>query len=81
MADSPPFRTGYMSLLLPFGTGEQELRRIIRERVIHALAATGEWPVRMEVVTSRRSDDGQMTRWFVEYETGPHGQSIYQPDV
>jgi hypothetical protein len=80
MADPPAFRTGYMSLILPSDTGEQELRRIVRESVINALAATGEWPVRIKVVTSKRSDDGQTKRWFVEYETGPRGAVIDQPD-
>jgi hypothetical protein len=44
------------------------------------LAATGEWPIRVYVVTSTGSDDGQTKRWFVEYETGPYGQVIDQPD-
>ena len=73
MADPPAFRTGYMSILLPVETGEGEVRRIIRESVIRALAATGEWPIRVDVVTSTGSDDGQTKRWFVEYETGPYG--------
>jgi hypothetical protein len=80
MADSPAFRTGYLSLILPSSTGEQQLRRSIRERVIHALAATGEWPVRIVIVTSQRVDDESMRRWFVEYETGPPGGPIEQPD-
>jgi hypothetical protein len=81
MIHTPLFRTGYMSILLPVETGEGEVRRIIRESVIHALAATGEWPVRVYVVTSKGSDDRQTKRWFVEYETGPHGQVIDdQPD-
>jgi hypothetical protein len=81
MADPPAFRTGYMSILLPVETGEGEVRRIIRESVIRALAATGEWPIRVDVVTSKASDDGQTKRWFVEYETGPQGQVIDdQPD-
>jgi hypothetical protein len=77
--DPPAFRTGYMSIRLPVETGEGEIRRIIRESVIRALAATGEWPIRVDVVTSTRSD-GQTKRWFVEYETGPYGQAIDQPD-
>jgi hypothetical protein len=80
MADSPGFRIGSMSVLLPAETGEGEVRRLIRESVIRALAATGEWPVRIHVVVSKRSDDGQTKRWFVEYETGPYGQAIDQPD-
>jgi len=31
-------------------------------------------------VTSTGSDDGRTKRWFVEYETGPYGQVIDQPD-
>jgi hypothetical protein len=80
MADPPAFRTGYMSILLPVETGKGEVRHIIRESVIRALAATGEWPIRVDVVTSTGSDDGQTKRWFVEYETGPYGQAIDQPD-
>ena len=80
MAESPAFRTGYMSILLPVETGEGEVRRIIRESVIRALAAAGEWPIRVDVVTSKGSDDGRTKRWFVEYETGPYGQVIDQPD-
>jgi hypothetical protein len=80
MADPPVFRTGYISVLLPVETGEGEVRRIIRESVIRALAATGEWPIRIDVVTSKASDDGQTKRWFVEYETGPYGQVIDQSD-
>ena len=48
--------------------------------VIRALAAAGEWPIRIDVVTSTGSDDGRTKRWFVEYETGPYGQVIDQPD-
>ena len=80
MAESPAFRTGYMSLLLPSSTGDLEVRSSIRNMVIDALAATGEWPIRVGVVTSTGSDDGQTKRWFVEYETGPYGQGIDQPD-
>jgi hypothetical protein len=80
MADPPAFRTGYMSLLLPAETGEGQLRRLIRESVIRALAATNEWPIRVDIVTGQMSDDGQTKRWFVEYETGPYGEVIDQPD-
>ena len=80
MADPPAFRTGYMSILLPVETGEGEIQRIIRESVIRALAATDEWPIRVDVVTSTGSDDGQTKRWFVQYETGPYGEVIAQPD-
>lgn len=80
MADRPAFRTGYMSLLLPADTGEGEARRLIRESVIRALAATDEWPIRIDVVTSKRSDDGHSKRWFVEYQTGPYAEVITQHD-
>ena len=53
MADPPAFRTGCMSILLPVETGEGEVRRVIRESVIRALAAAGEWPIRVDVVTAR----------------------------
>ncbi len=55
MADQPAFRTGYLSILLPVETREGEVQRIIRESVIRALAASGEWPIRVEVVTSTGS--------------------------
>ena len=80
MADRPAFGTDYMSLLLPPETGEGEVRRLIRESVIRALAATDEWPIRIDVVTSMRADDGHTRRWFVEYETGPYEEVITQPD-
>ena len=68
MADPPAFRTGYMSILLPVETGEGEVRRVIRESVIRALEAAGEWPIRVDVVTSKGSDDGRTKRW------GPTGR-------
>jgi hypothetical protein len=80
MVHAPPFRTGYMSLVLPVETDEVEIGHIIRESVVHALAVAGEWPVRVEIVTSNRYDDGQTKRWFVEYETGPYGQVLDQLD-
>ena len=80
MADRPAFRTDYMSLLLPAETDEGEVRRLIRESVIRALAATDEWPIRIDVVTSQRSDDAHTKRWFVGYETGPYGEVIAEPD-
>ena len=81
MIHTPLFRTGYTSILLPVETGEGEVRHIVRESVIRALAATGEWPIRVDVVTSTGSDDKQTKRWCVEYQTGPYGQVIDdQPD-
>ena len=47
MADSPPFRTGYLSVLLPVRGRDQLLRRTIRKTVIAALGATGERAVRV----------------------------------
>lgn len=76
MAESSAFRTGYISLLLPASTGDLELRSTIRNTVIDALAATGEWPARLRIVTSTLVDSGDMKRWFVEYETGPMGEAV-----
>jgi hypothetical protein len=80
MADSSAFRTGYISLLLPASTGNLELRTTIRNLVIDALAATGEWPVRLTIVTSKLVDSGDMKRWFVEYETGAMGEAVELAD-
>jgi hypothetical protein len=67
-------RTGYLSLLLPVGTPEVRRPSLLRQLVVDALAATGEWPARVEIVTHRRAEDAGMQRWFVEYETGrPEG--------
>jgi hypothetical protein len=55
------------------------VRSTIRNMVIDALAATGEWPVRVHIVTSKIVDDGDMKRWFVEYETGPMGEAVELP--
>ena len=76
MAESPAFRTGYMSIVLPSSTGDLEVRSTIRNMVIDALAAMGEWPARVRIVTSKLVDDGDMKRWFVEYETGPVGEAV-----
>jgi hypothetical protein len=81
MAESPAFRTGYMSLLLPSSTGDLEVRSTIRNIVIDAFAATSEWPARVHIVTSKIVDDGDMKRWFVEYETGPMGEAVELPDA
>jgi hypothetical protein len=74
MAERPPFSIGYLSVLLPADTSETQVRSMLRQKVIEALQPTGEWPSRMTVVTSQRQVSGSMTRWFVEYETGPHGE-------
>lgn len=81
MADLPAFRTGYLSVLLPVSTPEHMLRSLVRRMVVDALAATGEWPTRVKIVSSQRANDGPMKRWFVEYETGPHGEVLDPPDL
>jgi len=80
MADAPAYRTGYMSLLLPSSTGDLLVRSAIRNMVIDALAATGEWPARLHIVTSKLVDDGDMKQWFVEYQTGPVGEAVVLAD-
>jgi hypothetical protein len=72
----PPSRCGYMSVLLPAGTPDEQLLPFIRQRVTDALVATGEWPVRIEIVPRQRQQDGVMKRWFVEYETGPFDPTL-----
>ena len=79
MADRPAFRTDYMSLLLPAETGEGEVRRLIRESVIRALAATDEWPIRVDVVTGKRSDDGHSKRGLFSTRPGLMGRSLPSP--
>lgn len=54
---------------------------MVRQMVVDALAAAGEWPTRVKIVSSRQANDGPMKRWFVEYETGPHGELIDPPDL
>jgi hypothetical protein len=80
MADPPTFRTGYLSVLLPVSTPEHKLRSSVRRMVVDALGATGEWPIRVKIV-SGQPDKGAMKRWFVEYETGPQGESLDPPDL
>jgi len=75
MAERLPFRIGYLSVLLPADTSQKRVRSMLRQKVIEALEATGEWPSRITIVTNTRQVSGSMTRWFVEYETGPHGES------
>jgi hypothetical protein len=48
--------------------------------VVDALAATGEWPIRVKIV-SGQPGKGAMKRWFVEYETGPHGEVLDPRDL
>lgn len=74
MAMRPPFRIGCLSVLLPADTSETQVRSMLRQKVIEALESTSEWPSRITIVTSQRQVSGSMTRWFVEYETGPHGE-------
>jgi hypothetical protein len=61
MAESPAFLTGYMSLLLPSSTGDLEVRSTIRNIVIDALAAAGEWPGPYPGGDRRRVDHGDAT--------------------
>jgi hypothetical protein len=70
-----------MSVLLPASTPEHKVRSRLRQLVVDALAATGEWPMRVRIIGSHRSTDGDMKRWFVEYETGPHGEILDDPDI
>ena len=79
MADPPAFRTGYMSILLPVETGEGEVRRVIRENVIRALAAAGEWPIRVPVVTSTGSDDGGRSGGLLSTRPGRAVRSSTSP--
>lgn len=73
----PPSRVGYLSVLLPASTPEDQVPPLIRQLVINALAASAEWPRRVEVVTSRHNEHSTMRRWFVEYETtGTSGTSL-----
>jgi hypothetical protein len=74
MAERPPFRIGYLSVLLPADTSGTQVRSMLRQKVIEAFESTSEWPSRITIVTSQRQVSGSMTRWFVEYETGPHGE-------
>jgi hypothetical protein len=81
MVESQQVRVGDMSVLLPSSTPEHKVRPLVRRRVINALAATGEWPTRIRVVTGQRLNDGSMKRWFVKYQTGPHGLMLDPPDA
>jgi hypothetical protein len=75
---APGFRTGYLSLLLPAASPDEDVPALIRQLVIEALAASGEWPARIDIVTKQRTQRGPMKRWFVEYATGPPGTT---PDL
>ena len=74
MAHQPSFRCGYLSVLLPASTPDSRVRPLVRQLVVDALAATGEWPISVRIVSSQGVSGGRMKRWFVEYETGPHGE-------
>ena len=50
-----------MSLLLPSSTGDLEVRSTIRNIVIDALAAAGEWPGPYPGGDRRRVDHGDAT--------------------
>ena len=62
MADTPSFRTGYLSVLLPASTPEHRIRSLVPQMVVDALAAADEWPTRVKIVSSQRSNDGPMKR-------------------
>jgi hypothetical protein len=79
MTNGPHYRSGYLSLLLPSGTPESRARPLIYQLVVDALAATAEQPQRVTIVTSRGEGEGQVRRWFVEYETGPEGSVVSPP--
>lgn len=79
MGESPAFRTGHLSVLLPASTPEHKLRSLVRRMVVDALAATGEWPIRVKIVSSQQGPRS-MKRWFVEYETGARGEVLDPPD-
>jgi hypothetical protein len=64
-------RTGYLSLLLPKDTPRDAAPELLRQLVAKALTDSGEWLARIEIVTTERSQQGPMKRWFVEYETAP----------
>jgi hypothetical protein len=72
-------RTGYLSVLLPASTPEHRIRSLVPQMVVDALAAADEWPTRVKIVSSQRANDGPMTRWFAEYETGPHARLPTRP--
>jgi hypothetical protein len=71
MAESPPFRSGHISVLLPIGTPDHEVPLLVRRLVVDALAVKGEWPtrIRIRIVASHPADEDGMKRWFAEYET------------
>jgi hypothetical protein len=68
-----------VSLWLPVGAAARQhpdsrVRPLVRQLVVDALAATGEWPISVRIVSSQGVSSGPMKRWFVEYETDPHGE-------
>jgi hypothetical protein len=63
-------RTGYLSLLLPVDIPEACRLTLIRQMVTEALAVTGEWPARVDIITHQRAQEDGRRRWFVEYHTG-----------
>jgi hypothetical protein len=80
MADPPPLRTGRLSVLLPASTPEHRIRSMVRQVVVDGLAATGEWPTRVKIVSSQPTG-ASVKRWFVEYETGSHGEVLDPRDL
>jgi hypothetical protein len=41
------------------------VRPLVRQLVVDALAATGEWPISVRIVSSQGVSSGPMKRWFV----------------
>jgi hypothetical protein len=59
----PRFRTGYLSLLLPAASPERDVAALIRRLVIEALAASGDWPARIDVITNKRTQPAAGAEW------------------
>jgi hypothetical protein len=64
-------RTGYLALLLPWTTPADDVPALLGQLVARALEESGEFVASIEIITSQRSEQGPMKRWFVEYETAP----------
>ena len=69
------YRSGYLSLLLPFNIFDDAAIPAIRKSVVEALAVSGEYPASIEVVARTRSPERATRRWFVEYAAGPPATS------
>ena len=69
------FRTGYLSVLLPASTPEHRIPSLVRQMVVDALAAAGEWPTRVKIVRASGRTSAPMKRSFVEYRDRAHGEA------